>query len=231
MSDTTAVLIGDHEVLFSNTGLAAFSVCDSESFEIEDVPVYFAGTGVALSGVTGTKAFEINPPDILNASSGLAAVIVTNNKAFLIEVYLPPGKIGDTSFAIDINYGVGPFFPSDPTMTEIIYPVKPISESNKVLFKLDSEEWRATLKASSPRNEETDTVRFRVDTSYLATFLNDLHSNKANQFRLTTPGYTPFGSTSEDNYVRVLSHGRPQREDRGLTQLIDVEFLFMAVYA
>lgn len=146
---------------------------------------------------------------------------------YIAEIY----SQNDTTLEAILNSEAGVFtLRGNSNMTEIIYPVVPISEANKVLFKLDSEEWRVTQKAAASRNEDTDTIRFRVNTNYVATFLGDLHSNKLNQFRLSTPGYTPFGSNSEDNYVRVLSHSRPQREERGLTQTVDVEFLFVAVY-
>lgn len=203
--DSDGFLIGGEDVLFGVSDLSGGSKIDSSGFLLQDAEVYFGMT-------------------ISSAYSGF------DSPGFLIDVVTLPWQPGDTGFLIVPNENTIPFFPSDPTMTEIIYPVRPINEENKILFKVDSEEWRVTQKSGTLKVEQTDTVRFRVDTGYMATFLNDLHTNKANQFRLSTPGYTPFGSNSEDNYVRVKAHSRPQREDRGLTQLIDVEFLFVAVF-
>jgi hypothetical protein len=114
---------------------------------------------------------------------------------------------------------------------EILYPVVPLNAVNKVLTKMDSQEWKAANKANSVYVQKRSIIRFRIDTSYLATFLGDLHNNRTAQFRLQTPGFTPFGVNSEDNYVRLLNYTSPIREPGGLTYLADVEFLFMAVFA
>ena len=230
MADTAGFLLEDPELLFGVSDLSSGAVIDSPGFLLPDIELIFGYSDLSSGSKIDSPGFLLPDPDLLFGSSQHAVYPGYDTPGFLIDLETLPWMPGDTAFLIVPNENTIPFFPSDPTMTEIIYPVKPISDANKVLFKMDSEEWRVTQKATNPRNEETDTIRFRVDTSYMATFLNDLHSNKANQFRLSTPGYTPFGSTSQDNYVRVLSHSRPQREDRGLTQLIDVEFLFVAVF-
>lgn len=136
----------------------------------------------------------------------------------------------DTAFEILPGPVIISPFPGNRAMTEIIWPIVPVSEVNKTVFALDSEEWKASQKAATVVPRTISTVRFRVDTSYLATFLADLDTKRASQFRLITLGYCPFGGSSEDNYVRVITRSRPQREERGLTQLVDVTFRFMATY-
>lgn len=231
MSDTVGFMIDVGSALIFGFGQPiTVGFIDTPAFMVPSIDLFPGSQDFSQAAFTDSRGYLVPSVSILSGASDFIDPPGVRSTGFILDLITWPNLINDDGFLIGFNAFLIPSFPADPKMTEIIYPVKPISEANKVLFKLDSEEWRATSKASIARNEETDTIRFRVDTSYLATFLNDLHSNKANQFRLSTPGYTPFGSTSEDNYVRVLSHGRPQREDRGLTQIIDVEFLFMAVY-
>ncbi len=136
----------------------------------------------------------------------------------------------DTAFEVLLGPVIIPSFPGNVHMIEILHPIVPISAVNKVLFALDSEEWRVTQKTASLKARLIDTLRFRVDVDYQVTFLADLDSKRTSQFRLTTPGICPFGLSSEDNYVRIITRGRPQREERGLTSDVDVTFLFIATY-
>jgi len=231
MADTNAFLVDPIDgLLFGVNDVATSGVVDSPGFMLPDPDWSFGQNGVASSGVIDSAGFFLPDPILLFGINGLAKVVSSDSPAFLLDLIAFPKSIGDDTFLIDFNSNTVPAFPGNTHMTEIIYPVVPISEQNKVLFQVDNEDWRVTTKAAPARTRESDTIRFRVDTSYLPTFLGDLYSNKLNQFRLTTPGYTPFGGTSEDNYVRMLSHGRPQREEKGLTQLIDVTFLFIATY-
>lgn len=163
--------------------------------------------------------FRLNESSVLvGAGFNLSSSFTTDIDAQLISVWM----IGPDFFLNELIL--------DKNKTEIIYPVVPIAQANKAVFRLDSEEARVTQQSSALTMREIDTMRFRVDSSYLPAFLGNLYTNKTSQFRLSTPGYTPFGGTSEDNYVRILTHGRPHREDRGLTQTIDVTFRFMASY-
>lgn len=183
---------------------------------------------------TFTDSLEIDP--ILDLDYQMADMLALPFGYFVftpgLEIVISDQPLlpGDTG--LEFRFDEDPAPRGFPLMssTEIIYPVVPVSEANKVLTRMDSEEHRVTNKVAAPVPREVDTIRFRVDTSYLPTFLGDLDANRLVQFRLATPGYTPFGGTSEDNYVRVLTRSRPQREDRGLTQLVDVTFRFMAVY-
>ncbi|MEO7957868.1 MAG: hypothetical protein ABIW76_14370 [Fibrobacteria bacterium] len=208
---------------------------DSVAFEIEPPELHYAGSDVAAAGGGDTAAYEIETPKIRYANSGVAVVGGADSRAYEIGILIMGGTSHDglpssdsPAFLIGFDPEFHPPLIGDLTMVEVIYPVVPVSEANKVLTRLDSEEIRVTLKGPALVTKDTDTIHFRVNTSYVATFLSNLDTNRLDEFRLETPGYTPFGGTSEDNFVRVMSRGRPQREDRGLTQLIPVTFRFMA---
>ena len=232
----------DFEVEFaeSNYVRESFRIFGTEGVELDfsDIAPEFAEANYARPG--GSGAFSVGFEVDSDMDIGFSEKNYFRSEANRPGVFSPGFLIGvgailhrPTDTAIEIIFDdSGDFFTLDGNnpMIETIYPVRPISAVNKVLFRVDSEEIRVTKKTDTPVTMETDTMRFRVDTSYMATFLGDLHASRNVNFRLTTPGYTPFGSTASDHWVRVLRHSRPQREDRGLTQLIDVEFLFVAVY-
>jgi hypothetical protein len=235
--DYDAYLIDPIPFLFySGTDVAVGATVDTPGYAIRDPGIAYAGTDVATGGVVDTPAYRIEDPGVRYAGSDVAAFNGVDTIAFefglLIQGHDPYGSLPATdspAWLIGFNPDFHPPLIRDSSMVEILYPVVPVTEANKVLTRLDNEEIRVTLKGAALRTIQTDTIHFRVDTSYLPTFLADLDNNRLSEFRLNTPGYTPFGGTSQDNFVRVLTRSRPQREDRGLTQLVSVTFRFMAV--
>ncbi len=115
------------------------------------------------------------------------------------------------------------------TGVEILYPVVPKQQANTVLVPKDNEDYGAAQKSSSAFVRKTSSMRWRVDRTAIAALLDHLHTNAAAEMQLATPAYTPFGVNSQNNNVRLLSHGAPSREGRGLTYLLDLTFLFISV--
>lgn len=137
----------------------------------------------------------------------------------------------DAAFEIFLEDETILSFPGNRLMTEILYPVIPANEINKVLTRMDSKEWRAANKTATPVvRSAARPLRFRVDRPYMATFEGDLDAVRGQEFRLQTPGYRIFGHASEDNWVRLVTYSQPQREDGGLTYLVDVYFRYIRNY-
>lgn len=141
-----------------------------------------------------------------------------------------PFTPGDDSIEISqVLLDFNTIFPGDMSQVEILYPVVPVNQANKVLFQMDDKAWRAQQKTATPTARRSSTLAFRVDRTYMATFLNDLHGSAGTAFRLQTPGYTPFGVNSQDNMVYTLKHSQPIYDADGQAYLIDVTFLFVSV--
>jgi hypothetical protein len=171
----------------------------------------------------GAGPYRLPPPQ------GLINPLVGRGFEIRLSARFP--NPADAAFEIVLDDETIAFFPADRTMTEILYPVIPVNEISKALFKTDSQEWKVTDKASATHTRMRSTLRFRVERSYMATFEGDLQANRLVAFRLQTPGYTPFGVDSQDNMVRLLNYTQPIRERGGLTYLVDATFLFVSVYA
>lgn len=141
-----------------------------------------------------------------------------------------PPLPGDDSVELGFE---GPEVRRFPNMAgvEILYSDEPINVVNKVLTKMDSQEWRVAGKTLSTATRRNSRLRFRVDSVSMVEFMGDLHSNIGAQFRLTTPGRTPFGVNSQDNYVMLLDYSSPTPESGGLTWLVDASFRFLSVFA
>jgi hypothetical protein len=166
----------------------------------------------------------------LSTSSVLRTAGLDLSGSFTTDIDLMPILTGDTwSMGPDLFNAPANFTPAALNL-EVIYPVVPVSDPRKVVFSLDNGEGRVSNKVAAPVPRVTDTIRFRCPTASIGAVLANLDGKRATQFRLPTPGYTPFGRSSEDNWVRILTRSRPPREGQGLTQMVDVTFLFVATY-
>ncbi len=234
MADTLGYLISvDPFLVYGGLNSPDPAITDHPGYLFEGIDVPYASTGVASDDLPSSPGYLLDNLEIIYGRGGLAdpgpsGKLGADTRGYLIGLKILPGAEGDDSYLIGFDDDSVPSFPMDSRMVEIIYPVVPICETNKVITRMDNEEVRVTTKGAGLTVKDTDTIQFRVSTPYLATFLGALDTDRLDVFRLETPGYTPFGGTSEDNMVRVLGRGRPQREDRGLTQLVAITFRFIS---
>ena len=119
--------------------------------------------------------------------------------------------------------------PIPMTGVEILYPNPHKDSVNTVVVPRDNEDFGAGQTSASAWTRRVATMRWRVDRTAIAALLDYLHTNAAAEMALATPGYNPFGINSQNNNVRLLPHGAPQREGHGLTYLLDIPFLFVSV--
>lgn len=140
-----------------------------------------------------------------------------------------PYRSGGSQWVDVVYQDVTFIFPSDMSQVEIKYPVIPVNETNTVLAAMGHGGHRVEKKSAVIQVRRTSTIRFRVDRSYMATFMDDLHTHRGQVFRLQTLGYTPFGVNSQDNMVYVLRHSRPKPADQATVFDVDITFLFVSV--
>jgi len=220
------------EATYAAAALGGGAVFTENGFEVDAVPEMAEASYVAAGAIAFSLGFEV--PDTLPEFTSIGYQAPAAGQAFTrgfeIDVLARQWLLSDPSLEIFLADDATPFFPRNGLMTEILYPVVPLNEVNRVIFKTDSQEIKAATKGASLVTRRRTIIRYRIDTAGLATFLNDLHANRAIEFRITTPGYTPFGVNSQDNIVRLLGHGAPTREKGGQTYVLDIELLFMRIY-
>jgi hypothetical protein len=86
---------------------------------------------------------------------------------------------------VDVVYQDVTFiFPGNMSQVEIKYPVIPVNETNTVLAAMGHGGHRVEKKSAVIQVRRTSTIRFRVDRSYMATFVDDLHTHRGQVFRL-----------------------------------------------
>lgn len=95
---------------------------------------------------------------------------------------------------------------------EILYPIQPLMDASRMVYRTDSLSWKVVNKSESKWRHEMVTLSYRVHRNSFPDFYNALIENKGSVITLNTPGVQPFIRSDETNRVYVTQIGKPIRE-------------------
>jgi hypothetical protein len=97
-------------------------------------------------------------------------------------------------------------------MVELLYPIEPQMNANRMVYRTDALTWKVVRKSESNWRHEIVTLNYRVHRDAFPLFYNALIENKGKVITLVTPGVQPFIRPDEENPAYVLNIGKPVRE-------------------
>lgn len=97
-------------------------------------------------------------------------------------------------------------------MVELLYPIEPQLNANRLVYRTDTLSWKVVSKSESHWRHEIVTLNYRVHRDAFPVFYNTLFENKGKVITLVTPGVQPFIRPDEENPAYVLNIGKPVRE-------------------
>ena len=150
------------------------------------MPVSIGNPGAILSGGVGHLA--------LGESASHEEILTRGHWTGRVSLVFPPDGIEDLG------------------MVELLYPIEPQMDANRLAYRTDALTWKVVEKSETRWRHEIVTLNYRVHRDAFPLFYDTLIENKGKVITLVTPGVQPFIRPDEENPVYVVRIGKPARE-------------------